>query len=190
MGDVVRGIAEKMIRRHPHVFGAAKAETAQEVVARWEEIKRTEKGVSAAASAASLEGIPASLPATLKALRVGARAARVGLDWPSPEAVLDKIEEETRELRSALGTGPADAARAELGDLLFSVVMLARKMDCDPEAALERTLLKFRGRFARVEEELQRRGIEPKGAGAALLEELWERAKATEGRPGRSRGEV
>jgi MazG family protein len=174
--DVIRGIADKLIRRHPHVFGDAAAETPEEVVEHWDAIKRLEKsGDAGAAPAASLlDGVPAALPALLRAERLGARAARVGFDWERPEEILDKVEEEIGELRLALADGERTEIAGELGDLLFTLAMLARREGIDPEAALARTNEKFVRRFGWIERE----------AGAALgtldldeLERLWARAK-------------
>lgn len=175
LDDVIRGIAEKMIRRHPHVFGSETAETAHEVVKNWEEIKRREKAPDGKRSL--LDGIPCSLPAIFKAQRLGTQAATVGFDWKDPAEILDKVEEELRELRQAVVGRERREVREELGDILFSLVMLARRMEIDAEGALARTNQKFRRRFEWIEEELARRGIEIEGAGLELMESLWERAK-------------
>ena len=181
--DVVRGIAEKMIRRHPHVFGDAKAETSAEVLRNWEEIKRQEKGLDKGSSGAGqpvrsvLEGVPVALPALLKAQRLGTKASRVGFDWERPIDVLDKVQEELGELRQAVEQEDRSAVREELGDLLFSLVMLARKLDVDPEGALEQTNLKFVRRFQWIESELgkQRRRVDEEDV--ERLEQLWNAAK-------------
>lgn len=172
--DVIQGIAEKMVRRHPHVFGDAEADTAEDVLRAWEQIKRKEK---AAAAASVLAGIPVALPALLKAHRLGTKAARVGFDWEDPLRVLDKVEEEIRELREALAAGAPMAVRDELGDVLFSLVMFGRRMGVDAEEALERTNRRFRSRFEAVERELARRGIPVEQAGLELLDRLWTEAK-------------
>jgi MazG family protein len=178
--DVIRGVAEKLVRRHPHVFGSAEARTADEVARNWETIKRREKSVSGRA-ASLLDGAPTALPAMLKAQWLGSKAAQVGFDWKRPEQVLDKVGEELDELRRAVGArAGTDAVREEIGDILFSIVMLARHLGIDAEAALHGTNVKFRQRFGAVEAELQRRGVEPADAGLELLEQLWQRAK----RPG------
>jgi tetrapyrrole methylase family protein/MazG family protein/ATP diphosphatase len=171
--DVTSGISEKLIRRHPHVFGEATAETADEVARNWEEIKREEKG----AERPFLASVPRSLPALLGAQRLGDKAAQVGFDWPEPGAVLDKVEEETRELRAALASADPPAIREELGDLLFSIVMLARKIGVDADAALAGTNRKFRSRFTRVEQEVKRRGGRLADVGTETLEELWNESK-------------
>lgn len=181
--DVVRGIAEKMIRRHPHVFGDATAQDSAEVLRNWEEIKRREKREASPTSEgvdSVLDGVPRVLPALSKAQRLGTKAARVGFDWERPGQVLEKISEETAELRRAVDDGDAAATREEIGDLLFSVAMLARKLGVDPEGALEAANLKFRARFVRVEAELRRRGEPIERAGIERLEHLWEAAKRDE----------
>jgi MazG family protein len=171
--DVIRGIADKMIRRHPHVFGTDSAETADEVVRKWEEIKLRERG----ASAGPLDGIPAGLPSLLRAQQLGERAARAGFDWDAPLAVLDKLAEEHDELRRAVAAGDRDAARDELGDVLFTLAMLARHLGLDPEGALGRANDKFRRRFEWVLAELERQGVPVERAGRELLERLWVEAK-------------
>ncbi len=184
--DVIRGIGAKIVRRHPHVFAGAEAKTTEEVLKSWEEIKRHEKQATAGPKAGDpsvLSGIPRALPALLKAQRLGTKAARVGFDWKRAEDVLAKVEEEVRELRAAVPSGGGDAAREELGDLLFSVVMLSRHLGVDPEEALERTNLKFQARFAQIERELGRTGVRMEEAGPELLDRLWNESKAS-GRSG------
>jgi ATP diphosphatase len=179
--DVVRGIAEKMIRRHPHVFGDQDAGTSEDVLRNWEEIKREEKRDKGQTEARSvLAGIPRSLPALLKAQRLGTKAARVGFDWPDDAGVLAKIDEELGELRDAVESGDREAMGEELGDLLFSLVMLARRRDVDPEQALERANHKFTERFGRVEDELRRRAIPVESAGLELLDRIWDEVKRDE----------
>lgn len=182
MEDVIRGIAEKLIRRHPHVFGTATADTPEEVEEHWERIKRDEKASEPShgqsESGSLLDGILASLPALYKARSLGERAAKVGFDWEHPEQILDQAEDELRELRSALADGSKAAVRGEVGDVLFTIVMLARRMKIDPEAALESTNRKFRTRFGWIERELTRRGTPFDAAGFELLERLWRESKA------------
>lgn len=183
--DVVEGIATKMIRRHPHVFGDDTAEDAQDVLRKWEEIKRREKASSGAAEShqpSVLDGVPRALPALLKAQRLGSKAARVGFDWPDAPSVLEKVDEEAAELRRAVASGDRDGAREEIGDLLFSVAMLARRLDIDPEGALEAANRKFRERFARVEGALRSRGIAVESAGIDELDRLWNETKSADGR--------
>lgn len=176
--DVLRGIAEKMIRRHPHVFGEERVDSSEQVLVNWESIKREEKRQRAGARAGStLDGIPRALPALLRALRLGEKAARVGFDWERPADILNKVEEEQSELRLALERGRPEEMREEIGDLLFTLAMLARRLQIDPEQALEATNLKFRQRFAWVESELGRRGVALRDAGIEELERLWQQAK-------------
>jgi MazG family protein len=172
--DVVRGIAEKLIRRHPHVFGTATVESAAEVERNWQRIKRDEK---AGGTRSLLDGIPVALPATLKAQQIGERAASVGFDWRRVEDVFAQIEDELRELRAGLAGGEADGVRDEIGDVLFSVVMLARRLRVDAEAALQRTNAKFLDRFRWIEGELARRGLDIRHAGFEQLEQLWSASK-------------
>jgi MazG family protein len=183
--DVIRGIAEKLIRRHPHVFGSATADTPEEVEEHWERIKRGEKSAEPSGPGAGggslLDGILASLPALYKARSLGERAAKVGFDWEHPEQILDQVEDELRELRSALAEGGKTAVRDEIGDVLFTIVMLARHLKIDPEAALESTNRKFRTRFGWMERELARRGTPFDAAGFELLERLWRESKAALG---------
>lgn len=178
--DVVRGIGVKMVRRHPHVFGDADAADAETVLRNWEEIKRHEKAADAEAggNGSILSGIPRALPALPKAQRLGTKAARVGFDWPDADGVLDKLDEEVRELRAAMTDGDPQRLEEELGDLLFAVAMLGRKLEVDPERALERANAKFARRFADVERALLKRGVSVEDAGLELLERLWNEAKA------------
>jgi MazG family protein len=182
---VVRGIAEKMIRRHPHVFGDARADTAGDVLRRWEEIKRREKeatgGPGAARAGGSvLSGVPRALPALLKAQRLSTKAARVGFDWRSDADVVEKLAEELTELRSAIESRDGLAAREELGDLLFTAANLGRRLGMDPEEALEGANRKFARRFARVEAELERQGVPLEEAGLDLMDRLWNEVKEEE----------
>jgi MazG family protein len=176
--QVIGNVAEKLIRRHPHVFGSATATTADEVARNWEEIKRREKG--AARPRSRLDGIPAALPAMLRARLLADKAGQIGFDWTSPEPVMDKIAEELQELRQAAKAGNREATREELGDLLFSAVMLARHLGVDPEGALAATNRKFRARFEAIEADLARRGLDPAGVAPEELERLWEQAKRGE----------
>ncbi len=188
--DVVASISDKMVRRHPHVFGDARVRDADDALRQWEEIKRGEReGASEAGhpgEASVFSGIPRSLPALLKAQRIGDKAARVGFDWPDAAQIFEKAREELSELERASASGDGRAAREELGDVLFSIVMLARRLGLDPEEALERTNRKFQMRFDRVQAELRRRGIPLEEAGCAMLDRLWDEAKAAEAAPGGS----
>lgn len=177
--DVIRGILEKMVRRHPHVFGDVSAETPREVLRNWETIKRQEKGGDhhEQGRPSALDGLPAGLPSLLHAERLGTRAARVGFDWERPGQVLEKIEEELAELRSAMERGERGSIRAEIGDMLFALAMLARHLEIDPEGALAGTNQRFTRRFQWIERELARRGEPIEEAGPERLEALWDEAK-------------
>ena len=178
--DVVCGIAAKMIRRHPHVFGEDIAATSADVLVRWEEIKKKEKrdAGKSEAEVSLLSGIPPALPALVKAQRLGAKAARVGFDWREDLDVVLKLDEETAELRGAIASGDREAIREEIGDALFTLAMLARRFDVDADQALAAANAKFHTRFARVEEELRRLRIPIENAGLELMDRLWNEVKA------------
>jgi nucleoside triphosphate diphosphatase len=182
-GDVVLAITTKLIRRHPHVFGAERAADPQSVKGRWEEIKAQEKAERGRMDeGGALAGVPIALPALTRALKLQAKASRVGFDWNDPHAVLKKIREEADEIEAALAGGEsakADAA-AEVGDLLFAAVNLARHLDVDPEAVLRLTNQKFERRFAAIEHALAAQGRKPQEATLAEMDALWEEAKAAE----------
>ena len=173
MQDVADAISDKMIRRHPHVFGDEDAASPDEVTRRWNEIKRAE-------GKTRLGGVPRSLPALDRARRVTAKAAEVGFDWDLPAQVLDKLDEERAELLAALDAGDSDAIEDELGDVLFVIANLARKLDVDPEKALHRTVAKFERRFTHIESSLAGRGSSLDEASLAEMEALWVEAKANE----------
>ncbi len=177
--DVIEGIAAKMIRRHPHVFGDDTATDSADVLRRWEAIKHAEKADAGRPDAAGsvLDGIPDALPALVKAQRLGTKAARVGFDWREDGDVVEKLDEEAAELRTAIASGDVDAAREEIGDALFTIVMLARRLGVDADAALARANMKFQERFARVEAELRGRGVPIEEAGLELMDRLWDEAK-------------
>jgi MazG family protein len=174
--DVAGAIADKLERRHPHVFGEANVRSAAEQTVAWEEHKAAERRAAGGAGGA-LDGIALGLPALTRAAKLGRRAAGVGFDWQRAAAVIDKVEEECMELREALAAGNAVETRAELGDLLFSLAQLARHLGTDPEAALRAASAKFERRFRRMEDWLAGQGRTPRDAGAAELEALWQRAK-------------
>jgi nucleoside triphosphate diphosphatase len=185
-GDVVQGITEKLVRRHPHVFGDARGLTPEGVKHLWESIKLQEKAerrsadTDADADNAALAGVPLALPALTRALKLQAKAGKVGFDWNDPLAVLDKIREETEEIEAEIAQGRRDRAAGEVGDLLFAVVNLARHLDIDPEEALRVTNRKFERRFASIERALKARGKAPKDATLAEMDALWDAAKAAE----------
>ena len=147
--DVTRSIVEKLIRRHPHVFGTTQVSGSDEVLTRWEEIKRGEPGYEERTSI--LDGIPPALPALMRALEVSKRVVKVGFEWPGLAEVLDKVEEELGELRAEIALGKTERAAEELGDLLFTLVNVARQLQIDPEDALRQMTARFAKRFGRIE---------------------------------------
>lgn len=180
IADVLAGINEKLVRRHPHVFGAVKAETAQEVLFNWEQIKKAERQ-KAQGHASLLDGVPRELPALLRAHRLQEKASRIGFDWKEAREVLLKVEEEFAELRTAMEGRAAEQVEAELGDLLFSLVNLSRFLAVNPEEALRKTIARFIARFRYIEEELSRRGRSLREASLQEMDALWAEAK-THGR--------
>jgi len=173
--DVINDLADKLIYRHPHVFGNEKASDSGEVIRNWDRLKAREEGKAHRESI--LDGIPDSLPALLYARKIQGIASRVGFDWKDPKGVIGKIREETDELLDAIDGRDADGIEAEVGDLLFSVVNLARYLKVDPEAALRKTNLKFRKRFARIEEEARSRGVLLEDMTLEEMDAIWEGAK-------------
>ena len=182
--DVVQSIAAKMVRRHPHVFGGAQIRDSGDVLRKWEEIKREEQreksDAGAAGRAGVLDGVPAALPALLKAYRIGTKTARVGFFWKSDHQILEKIDEELAELRDSMAESHRDGVREELGDLMFTLVMLARHAGIDPEDALEHSNRKFMGRFRRLEEILRTEGGEVDESSMDRLEQIWQQVKGEE----------
>jgi MazG family protein len=176
METVTRGIADKIERRHPHVFGGDRLDTADEVLAQWEQLKARERRRERSGSMFS--GVPGSLPALLKALRLSAKACRVGFDWPDRDQLLAKVDEELAELRKALAAGERRAIEEEIGDLLFTIANVARIADIDPEEALQGANRKFMSRFNHVEQRLREEGLHPAPEHRARMEALWEEAKA------------
>jgi len=174
--DVAATIGAKLERRHPHVFGDATVRSAAEQSAAWEEHKAAERRSSGGGEGV-LDGITLALPALTRAAKLGRRARAAGFDWTRADDVLQKVEEECRELRSALAAGEAAQAREELGDLLFSVAQLARHLEADPEDALRSACAKFERRFRRIEHLLAEQGRHPPDATSDELEALWARAK-------------
>lgn len=181
ISNVVLGIHDKMIRRHPHVFGNVKAETSSEVLKNWAQLKAKEKRAVSrggeAATPSALDGVPRSLPALLEAYQLTRRAAQVGFDWQHAEGILEKINEEIAELRSALAASQGKAIEEEVGDILFSVVNLARFLELDPEVILKQSNLKFKMRFQEMEAEASRSGQRLSQLSKETLEILWDMAK-------------
>jgi nucleoside triphosphate diphosphatase len=173
LSQVIDGVYRKMVERHPHVFGDEMLADAEAVRQAWERRKLQKEPKRESL----FSGVPSSLPSLLAAYRLTQKAAGVGFDWPDAKAVLDKAEEEIAEVREALAQGQKDAVREEVGDLLFSLANLARKLDVDPEAALAGANRKFRERFARIEEGLAAQGKTTAEASLAEMDALWEAAK-------------
>lgn len=182
--DVAQGEADKMIERHPHVFGQREAATAKDVLKNWEADKAEKREAAAKArghNPSVLDDVNTALPAISRALKLQQRAARVGFDWTAPEEILEKVREEVAELEAEIGQPDRrDAREDELGDVLFVVVNLARKLDIDPERALRRTNQKFERRFRSIETALAAQGRAVKEASLEEKEELWQAAKQAE----------
>jgi ATP diphosphatase len=181
IADSLQAIVEKLVRRHPHVFGGAeRARTADEVLGRWEEAKARERGAAANGQTA-LSGIPPRLPALLTSFEMGTRAAAVGFDWERPSDVLGKIEEEVGELRRSV-TGGESGGRTEeeMGDLLFAIANLSRKLGIEPEAALRRANAKFSRRFTELERRFADRGLSLHQTDLDTMEREWSAIKDTE----------
>ena len=177
--DVAKAISDKMVSRHPHVFGAEGNDfSADTQVDRWEEVKAAER--AAKSETRVLDGVAVGLPALLRAVKLQKRAARVGFDWPSTDQVIDKIIEESRELVEARDTLTQDEVEEEMGDLLFVVANLARHLNVDPEAALRRTNAKFIRRFNAVEDALIAKGSSPEQSNLEEMDALWDAAKLAE----------
>ena len=180
VASTLEAISEKLVRRHPHVFGDAKVSTPAEGLASWDRIKAQEKGAAAPSAASALAKVGRSLPPLERSYELQKKAAKVGFDWPSPDPVWEKIAEETAELRAALAAGDAEEVEAEMGDLLFSVVNLSRLLKVDPAVALHRCNVKFERRFREVEKRLAAEGSSPAEAGLERMDSLWDQVKSEE----------
>jgi tetrapyrrole methylase family protein/MazG family protein len=176
VAGVLDGLADKLIRRHPHVFGAESgADTPEKVIAQWNDIKVSVEGKKPKDSL--LDGVSRALPPLERAFKIQKKAARAGFDWTDVEEVWAKVSEETQEVRAACAGGEADKIEEEIGDLLFSVVNLARFLKIDPSLALSRALTKFSRRFQEVEKQMKDRGIAMNRDNFALMDELWNKVK-------------
>ena len=203
INDVLDALSDKLIGRHPHVFGEAKAEDSHAVLQNWEAIKKEEKKLRAAgngkpddSAGGLLDAVSSRMPALMEAHKISSKAAHVGFDWPEINGLFEKLTEETGELREQLEQLPSDSLKPdskakipfdlhariedEIGDLFFVMVNLARRLSVDPESALRRTNRKFRSRFGWLEQQLQERGTSLEDAPLELMEELWQRAKLSE----------
>ncbi len=174
--DVCDSLCDKLVFRHPHVFGTAEADTAGKVEQNWEKLKLKEKG----GNKTVLAGVPASLPSIVKAHRIQDKARNIGFDWEEREQVWDKVNEEFNELKAEINNMDADKMEAEFGDLFFSLINAARLYKINPDNALERTNLKFIRRFNYLEETVRRQGRQLKELTLAEMDEIWNEAKAKE----------
>lgn len=181
INDVLDAINSKLVRRHPHVFGDAFAETAEDVKQRWDEIKKKEKSERGEAPAESiLDHVPRSLPALVEAEKITKKAAGVGFEWPDVAGVVEKLQEEVAELARARESGDPEHIQDEVGDLLFTLVNFARFLKVDPEQALRKTNGRFRRRFAYVERQIATSGNSLAETPLDRMEELWQAAKQLE----------
>lgn len=176
IADVCNKLCEKLIYRHPHIYGSTQVDEAGQVLQNWEQLKLKEKG----GNKRVLAGVPDSLPSVIKAFRIQEKAAHVGFDWDTPEGALGKVPEEFAELKAELDAGNHDKAEAELGDLLFSIINVARKYKIQPDNALERTNRKFISRFNYIEESVLSQGKAMKDMTLGELDALWNKAKEQE----------
>ncbi len=181
IGDSLDAINAKLVRRHPHVFGDGTAKTAEQVLARWNEIKDEEKQERGEEKKGLLDGVLRHQPALMEAAHLSKKAAAAGFDWPDIGGVMEKMREEIAELEKAREADSAEKIEEEIGDLLFTAVNAARFLGVDPEQALRRTNQKFRARFAQVETGLAARGRDFRQTTIEEMEELWQQAKTKEG---------
>lgn len=179
--DVAEGVSQKLVLRHPHVFGDAKLERAEDVLDNWDLLKANERkasGKQERINESILDDVPVHFPALLEGLKLTKRAAKVGFDWQDTDRIFEKLHEEVAELRQAMESRDAGEIAEELGDLLFVVVNLARRLDVEPETALKKTNRKFRSRFKFIETELKNAGRTIDDSTLEEMDALWDRAKA------------
>lgn len=174
--DVISGICHKMVQRHPHVFGEVQADTSQQVLKNWEQIKKAEKGMESQTDV--LKSVPANLPALMRSYKVQQKAAQVGFDWDNIEDVFKKVDEEINELRDVYQSKNVERITDETGDVFFALVNLARFLKVQPEMALTGTINKFIKRFAFIEREASRQGRQLENMTLAEMDELWDQAKS------------
>lgn len=175
--DAITAIHDKLVRRHPHVFGDVEANDAEQVLVNWEKLKQDERK---AENKSVLSGVPLAMPALLKASRLTEKAARVGFDWRRTDDVFDKIDEEVAELREAVAEGDAEHVHEEIGDLLFTIANIARKVNVNPEEALQSTNRKFMRRFESMESRVRERDQNLDQLELEEMDRLWDEAKAAE----------
>ncbi len=179
--EVTAGVTEKLILRHPHVFGEKELKTAADVLQNWDELKKNQRAASGKIEKEKdsiLDDVPVHFPALLEGQKLTKKAAKVGFDWENTEQVFDKIDEETTELKEAIAEENREKISEELGDVLFAVLNLARKLDVDAETALKKTNRKFRQRFKFIESELKKDARTPEEASLMEMDELWNKAKS------------
>ena len=172
IGDVATAISEKLIHRHPHIYGDVKVKDEEEVKKNWEALKLQEKG-----NTSLLQGVPTSLPAMVKANRIQEKVSAIGFDWEHPEQVWEKVQEELNELNDEIANNDKERIEAEFGDVLFSMVNYARLIGVNPENALERTNIKFKKRFEYLEENTMKKGIQLTDLSLEEMDVYWEAAK-------------
>lgn len=180
--EVCAGVTQKLILRHPHVFGDKQLARAQDVLDNWDSLKADERAASGKVEKPKesiLDDVPVHFPGLLEGLKLTKKAAKVGFDWQDKEQIFDKIDEETAELRLAIAGNETEHIAEEIGDLLFAVVNLARHLDVEPETALKRTNRKFRERFKYIEQELAKQGRSLDDASLTEMDTLWNKAKAS-----------
>jgi tetrapyrrole methylase family protein/MazG family protein/ATP diphosphatase len=178
--DVAAGVTQKLIRRHPHVFGDAKFARAKDVLDNWDQLKADERKASGKVEKQKdsiLDEVPVHFPALLEGLKLTKKAAKVGFDWENADPIFEKLDEEVAELRTAIKNGDTENAGEEIGDLLFVVINLARHLDIEPETALKKTNRKFRQRFKFIEDETKSRGKTLEESSLADMDELWNKSK-------------
>ncbi|MBD5309310.1 MAG: nucleoside triphosphate pyrophosphohydrolase [Bacteroides sp.] len=176
IADVCTALTDKLIFRHPHIYGNVKADSAEDVLQNWEQIKLKEKD----GNKTVLSGVPSALPALIKAFRIQEKVAHVGFDWETPEQVWDKVKEETAEVEAEIKSGNSEKLEEEFGDILFAVVNAARLYGVNPENALEKTNRKFINRFNHIEKRSKEEGKNLKDMSLAEMDELWNEAKQLE----------
>jgi MazG family protein len=179
--EVVEAVSAKMVRRHPHVFAGQSAATSGEVLRNWEAIKAAEQAHAGGAPVSMLDSVSSRVPALMEAFQLTTKVSRVGFDWPDVASLVEKLDEEVRELKAELAAGDGGRAAEEVGDLLFVLVNVARRLGQDPESALRAANRKFRRRFRHVEDRLRDKGRTPSDATLAEMETLWQQAKLREG---------
>ena len=183
LDEVAEAVSRKLVLRHPHVFGDAKLAKAQDVLDNWDTLKANERAASGKAEREKesiLDDVPVHFPALLEALKVTTKAAKVGFDWENADQIFTKLDEEVAELKNEMASSGKDGIEGEIGDLLFVIVNLARKLDVEPETALKRTNRKFRKRFKFIENELKTAGRDLGDSDLREMDDLWNKAKAVD----------